>query len=673
MKHLVPIKNHRFLSLAGRLFAGLALGALAVLPLRAETVFVTTYTGSAVTVCDPFCVNVLAISPAPGYSSFGSTLIASPPGVPSRTKTVYFFNPAPPNWTIKPPTLVDGGIYRIETAHNNGASTTPDVLVTAWSNDGTVSPSCTNTIAFQRAQGGDVWIPIGYITNNPGVTSPTIFFQYVSGTLNNTGSGRLYVDAFKFTLIDPCDGVVADVAVTGPLAAGQTNVPVTGVTAGATNITIYANDTEIGQTNYAAGFTAGALAVPVTTALVKDEVIKATQSKPSAAPAGFCTSTYPSTGPVVGGGANPQLSVFLTCGSQSALTGPAGTDTSGANTVEYHVKCTGLIGSGGTAPVGGVLLPPGSCWQTATFDILTDPLRAHQSNTAFTETNGYCQLIALSFAIDSTSPDSGNYDIYVDEIKNGDVVIENFEGWADGTGVTFNTPNVASIPPAGATYLSAPNSALVSQLNAYEGSNSCRIQWQFASADTIRWSRVLASRSNGATYPQLNTTNPVTVRLLVLPVGETTNKLSVGSLPSQTNAPGSSVTFSITAKGTAPFTYQWKKNGSNVGTDSSSFTINPVAAGDAGTYTVVVDNADCDPVESSAATLTVQSLAAAVTITNISTTAIGYTGGAGSQFVLLTSSTVNAPMASWTPVATNTVTGGTFTTPGPGYYRIESK
>ena len=150
----------------------LALGALAVLPLRAaEVKYVTTYTGSVLTTCDPYCNNPLSL-PGVVISTFGSTAIASPDGVPSRTKCTYgVTNTGTINWSIKPATTVDTGIYRIEIAHTATSSCTPDAQVTAYSNDGIVSATCTNSILFQRAQGGDVWRTMGYITNNPEVGS----------------------------------------------------------------------------------------------------------------------------------------------------------------------------------------------------------------------------------------------------------------------------------------------------------------------------------------------------------------------------------------------------------------------------------------------------------------------------------------------------------------------
>jgi hypothetical protein len=74
----------------------------------------------------------------------------------------------------------------------------------------------------------------------------------------------------------------------------------------------------------------------------------------------------------------------------------------------------------------------------------------------------------------------------------------------------------------------------------------------------------------------------------------------------ETRCPGTSVTFSTTASGTGPFTYQWKKDGIDIGgATASSHTIAAVVAGDAGTYSVLVAGA-CGSTEPSA-TLTVDS------------------------------------------------------------------
>ena len=66
-----------------------------------------------------------------------------------------------------------------------------------------------------------------------------------------------------------------------------------------------------------------------------------------------------------------------------------------------------------------------------------------------------------------------------------------------------------------------------------------------------------------------------------------------------------------------------------------------------------------------------------VTIASINATSLQYTAGAGSQFVLVESASANALLSTWTRVATNTVTPGSFTiSTGTGaqkFYRIKSE
>jgi hypothetical protein len=54
---------------------------------------------------------------------------------------------------------------------------------------------------------------------------------------------------------------------------------------------------------------------------------------------------------------------------------------------------------------------------------------------------------------------------------------------------------------------------------------------------------------------------------------------------------GSTATFNVAVTGSAPFTYQWKKNGINVGSNSSSYTTPQLTAADNGSsYQVIVSN-----------------------------------------------------------------------------------
>ena len=90
---------------------------------------------------------------------------------------------------------------------------------------------------------------------------------------------------------------------------------------------------------------------------------------------------------------------------------------------------------------------------------------------------------------------------------------------------------------------------------------------------------------------------------------------TANSAPSITSNPvnrtvsiGQSASFSVTASGTAPMTYQWQRNGANIANaTSSTYTLQSTTAGDNGaTFRAVVSNS-WGSATSSAATLTVMS------------------------------------------------------------------
>jgi hypothetical protein len=88
----------------------------------------------------------------------------------------------------------------------------------------------------------------------------------------------------------------------------------------------------------------------------------------------------------------------------------------------------------------------------------------------------------------------------------------------------------------------------------------------------------------------------------------------------QTVLAGATATFSVTATGTAPLTYQWKKGGTAIaGATSASYTTPATVVGDSGaSFTVTVTNS-AGTVTSSAATLTVTPVATALAYTDPTT------------------------------------------------------
>jgi hypothetical protein len=93
---------------------------------------------------------------------------------------------------------------------------------------------------------------------------------------------------------------------------------------------------------------------------------------------------------------------------------------------------------------------------------------------------------------------------------------------------------------------------------------------------------------------------------------------------------GSSASFTVVASGTAPLTYQWKKDGTSIsGATSSTYSISSTSTGDAGSYTVVVTNS-AGSATSNAATLTVAAAVVAPTITTQPNAVSVQAGGAAS-------------------------------------------
>ena len=88
----------------------------------------------------------------------------------------------------------------------------------------------------------------------------------------------------------------------------------------------------------------------------------------------------------------------------------------------------------------------------------------------------------------------------------------------------------------------------------------------------------------------------------------------------QTVLAGATATFSVTATGTAPLTYQWKKGGTAIaGATSASYTTPATVVGDSGaSFTVTVTNS-AGTITSSAATLTVTPVATALAYTDPTT------------------------------------------------------
>ena len=114
-----------------------------------------------------------------------------------------------------------------------------------------------------------------------------------------------------------------------------------------------------------------------------------------------------------------------------------------------------------------------------------------------------------------------------------------------------------------------------------------------------------------------NSAGSVTSNEAKLGVSATAVKPAIATQPAhQSVITGETATFTVTASGTAPFTYQWKKNGANIpSATSDSYTTPATSMADSGlAYSVVVTNS-AGTVTSKDATLTVTATAEKPAIT----------------------------------------------------------
>ncbi len=152
---------------------------------------------------------------------------------------------------------------------------------------------------------------------------------------------------------------------------------------------------------------------------------------------------------------------------------------------------------------------PSVKWNSATGD--PDPV-----NTVSSLRSNWYTIDSLAFVIDDLTS-SGPHDIYIDTIKNGSTVFYNMEPAPAGTTDYGLRAPVFSGTTSG-NLASAPNSAVVVNSMAYEGTKSMRVQWAWNGTLNTKWLRLTTS---GVGNPQVNVEDPITIRFLYVPDGGT--------------------------------------------------------------------------------------------------------------------------------------------------------
>jgi len=200
-------------------------------------------------------------------------------------------------------------------------------------------------------------------------------------------------------------------------------------------------------------------------------------------------------------------------------------------------------------------------------------------------------------------------------------------GSTDGTSGRFDTPAGVAVDTAGIVYVAdtgndtvreiAPTGAvttLAGSAGVEEDIDGLPLSARFWTPGDI------AVDSSGTLY--VADTYNMTVRRLIS--GAATAPAITTQPQAQTAAAGGSVTFSVAAVGSQPFTYQWYSNGTAIaGATNATLTLANVGTNQAANYTVAVSNS-AGSVTSNVATLTVSYSARLV---NLSSRAYVGTGG----------------------------------------------
>ena len=210
------------------------------------------------------------------------------------------------------------------------------------------------------------------------------------------------------------------------------------------------------------------------------------------------------------------------------------------------------------------------------------------------EKNGAAISGATASRFTLSNVQSGNAGTYA-------VVVTNSAGTDTSSGAVL-TVNPATVAPS---IITQPQSQTLTAGSSVEfsvaatGTAPLSFQWYVggtaisgATLSTYTISNVQAANAGTYTVMVSNGTLPnATSNGAVLTV-TTTVAPSITTQPqSQTVAAGQSVTFSVSATGTAPLSYQWYKDGATIsGATSSSYSISNVQTANAGTYVVTVSD-----------------------------------------------------------------------------------
>ncbi len=158
----------------------------------------------------------------------------------------------------------------------------------------------------------------------------------------------------------------------------------------------------------------------------------------------------------------------------------------------------------------GKLITPDSGWQTVTFTPGVDPVISYSGGNGVLEgTYGVLDTIAVT----SLGTNTGPYELYIDNVRNGGTTFETFESYTVPAEVMIRPPRTSGSTSAG--LLPGVDVATLDDTMGDASAKSDRIQFQFKDLGTNRWARLITSGAANRPSPQVLLSQPITLRVLL--------------------------------------------------------------------------------------------------------------------------------------------------------------